>query len=60
MELPLVEMKPVTATVRAIRHRLLFGQLCGFSGELAKSDSERAASFADCDVIVCLSGGNEG
>ena len=53
-------MKPVIATVRAIRHRLLFGQLCGFSGDCAKFESVRAASWADWDVIVCLRGENMG
>lgn len=47
MELPLVEMNPVTATVRAILHRLLFGQLCGFSLDEAKDDNALVASCAD-------------
>lgn len=47
MELPLVEMNPVTATVRAILHRLLFGQLCGFSLDEANDERAFAASRAD-------------
>lgn len=60
MELPQVEMKPVRATVRAVRHFFLVDQLRGFAGEVAKLSSVSAASRAEAvvnDVEVCLRGG---
>jgi len=53
-------MKPVKATVKAIFHFLLFGQLCGFCGDVSKDDKAFAASFADCDVTVGRRGGSVG
>jgi hypothetical protein len=53
-------MKPVKATVKAILHLLLSGQLCGFCDENSNDDSALAASFADWEVTLGRRGGKVG
>ena len=63
IELPHVDMKPVTATVMDVRHFALADQFRALAGEVEKFCSVRAASRADSEVSeleMCFNGGNEG
>jgi hypothetical protein len=62
IELPQVEMKPVTATVIVVLHLLDFDQLRGFAGEVEKVARMCAASFAEAEVstVVDFASGEKG